>query len=182
MPGRLAPAFLLALAAPLAPALAQGQPTVTVPPAVRPVPDQLEMSKLIWSSILAVDHANRSGNYSVLRDLGSQGFQINNDAARLSQIFAGLRESRIDLSNALLVPPTYLEAPRQIQPDVFQVKGVFQLRPVSIQFDLYYQWEQGRWKLFGVDLQPLQMIPAMPGPAVQATPPQSSQRAAPRRR
>lgn len=169
MPGRLAPAFLFALALPLAPATAQSSPTVQPPLAARPVPDQLELSKLIWSTILAVDHANRSGNYSVLRDLGAQGFQINNDAARLSAIFAGLRESRIDLSNALLVPPTYTQAPRQVQADVFEVKGLFQLRPVSIQFHLFYQWEQGRWKLFGIDLQPLQMMEAMPGPA--AAPP-----------
>jgi hypothetical protein len=130
---------------------------------MRPVPDQLELSKMIWSTILAVDHANRSGNYSVLRDMSAQGFQINNDAARLAQIFTALRQQRIDLSNALLVPPTYYEPPRQVQADVFEVKGLFQLRPTAIQFDLFYQWEQGRWKLFGIDIQPLAMIEAMPG-------------------
>jgi len=175
MPGRLAPAFLFALATPFAAATAQVQPAVQPPPALRAVPDQLELSKLIWSSILAIDHANRSGNYSVLRDLGAQGFQINNDAARLSQIFSGLRESRIDLSNALLVPPTYLEAPKQVQDGVIEVKGVFQLRPTSIQFQLMYQWEQGRWKMFGVDIQPLQMMSAMPGPAQAAQPPAQPQ-------
>src|SRR4051812_17480640 len=100
MPGPRAPAFLAALAlfAGLAgvPALAQ-QPSVQPPPSAEAVPDQLELSKLIWSTILAVDHANRSGNYSVLRDLGAQGFQINNDAAKLAEIFAGLRSQRIDL-------------------------------------------------------------------------------------
>lgn len=129
------------------------------------MPDQLELSKMIWSTMLAVDHANRSGNYSVLRDMSAQGFQINNNAARLAEIFAGIRTSRIDLSNALLVPPTYTEPPRQIQADVFQVKGIFQLRPTSIYFDMYYQWEQGRWKLFGIDIQPVSMVEAMPGPA-----------------
>lgn len=183
MPGRLAPAFLFSLAAPLTGLAAQAPaaPSVQAPPALSPVPDQLEMSKLIWSTILAVDHANRSGNYSVLRDMSAQGFQINNDAARLAQIFSGLRESRIDLSNALLVPPTYFEAPRQVQADVFEVKGLFQLRPTSIQFDLYYQWEQGRWKLFGIDIQPVSMVQAMPGAPVMQAPPQPQQQA-PRRR
>ena len=157
MPGRLAPAFLLALAFAGLPASAQtgsAQP----PPSIRPVPDQLELSKLVWSTILAVDHANRSGNYSVLRDMSAQGFQINNDAARLAQIFAGLRQSRIDLSNALLVPPSYSEAPKLVQDGVFEVKGAFLLRPTSIRFDLFYQWEQGRWKLFGIDIQPMTMV------------------------
>lgn len=179
MPGPRAPAFFYPLAAGLAlalaaPAAAQAPPAVQAPPSLRPVPDQLELSKLIWSTILAVDHANRSGNYSVLRDMSAQGFQINNDAARLAQIFTGLREQRIDLANALLVPPTYYEPPRQLQADVFEVKGLFQIRPIAIQFDLFYQWEQGRWKLFGIDIQPLSMVEAMPGP--EAVPQQGNRR------
>lgn len=161
MPGRLAPAFLLSLVMAASPTGAQTG-AVQPPPAARPVPGQLELSKLIWSTILAVDHANKSGNYSVLRDMSAQGFQINNDPARLAQIFAGLRQSRIDLSDALLVPPSYTEAPRLVQEGVFEVKGAFLLRPTTIRFDLYYQWEQGRWKLFGIDIQPATMVEAMP--------------------
>lgn len=188
MPGRIAPAFLFslaAIAAPIDPAIAQLQPNATVlpPPANRPVPDALELSKLIWSHILAVDHANRSGNYSVLRDISAQGFQINNDAARLAQIFSGLRANRIDLSNALLVPPTYTSAPQLVQADVFRTTGLFQIRPTTIQFDMYFQWEQGRWKLYGIDLQPLQMVSAMPGPAASPPPqPQAQQQQRPTRR
>jgi hypothetical protein len=181
MPGRVAPAFLLALGAALFPALsavAQGQGTIQAPLSARPVPDQLELAKMIWSTLLAVDHANRSGNYSVLRDMSAQGFQINNDAARLAQIFTSLRQSRVDLSNTLVIAPTFFEAPRQIQADVFEVKGVFQLRPTAIQFDLYYQWEQGRWKLFGIDIQPVTLAQAAPGLAV----PPSQAPPAPRRR
>ena len=165
-PGVSPPAVLLAclagsLAVPLTPAAAQA-PAVQAPPSMRPVPDQLELSKLIWSTILAVDHANRSGNYSVLRDISAQGFQINNNAAQLAQVFSGIRNLQLDLGNALLVPPTYTQAPQMVREDVFRVQGVFQLRPISIGFDLYYQWEQGRWKLFGIDLQPLQMTENAP--------------------
>lgn len=79
----IAAAFLLSLALAASPADAQIG-AVQPPPAARPVPDQLELSKLIWSTILAVDHANKSGNYSVLRDMSAQGFQISNDPARLA--------------------------------------------------------------------------------------------------
>lgn len=169
MPGLAAPAFLfgalaMALTSPAAAqaqaAPAQGQ--VRPPPSIRPTPGQLELSKMIWSTMAAVDHANRAGNYSVLRDISAQGFQINNDAARLAEIFSGIRRSRIDLSNALLVPPTYTEAPQMVRDDVFRVQGLFQLRPVSIGFDLYFQWEEGQWKLFGINIQPLEMTPQMP--------------------
>lgn len=183
MPGPSAPAFrftallLAAAAIPLAPVAAQqavqrpvvqgaaqpqAQPTVQPPPSIRPTPTQLELSKLLWSTIAAVDHANLSGNYSVLRDISAQTFQINFNPARLTEIFSGLRGLNIDLSNALLVPPTYFEAPQMISNDVFRVRGVFQLRPISIGFDVYYQWEQGRWKLFGIDLQPQTMVEQQP--------------------
>jgi len=174
MPGRLAPAFFVGFAT-LAcilgtPAAAQqtqqttqgAQPSIQPPPSLRPTPGALELSKMIWSTIAAVDHANRSGNYSVLRDISAQGFQINNTPAQLGQIFTGLRNLQVDLSNALLVPPTYTVAPQLVQEDVFRVQGVFQMRPISIGFDLYYQWEQGRWKLVGIDLQPLQMTTEAP--------------------
>lgn len=169
MPGRLVPAFFIAIVATGAasPALAQqAQPqastSVQPPASMRPTPSALELSKLIWSTVAAVDHANSSGNYSVLRDISAQGFQINNNAAQLAQVFAGLRNLEIDLSNALLVPPTYSTAPTMVREDVFRVQGAFQLRPISIAFDLYFQWEQGRWKLFGIDLQPLEMTSTAP--------------------
>ena len=124
----------------------------------------MSRSAKIWSTIAAVDHANQSGNYSFLRDISAQNFQINFNPARLTEIFSGLRGLNIDLSTALLVPPTYYEAPQMISNDVFRVRGVFQLSPISIGFDVYYQWEQGRWKLFGIDLQPQQMTEAQTGP------------------
>lgn len=162
LPGLLASAILCLAASPVlgqATPQAQGsQPSVQVPPSARPTPGQLELSKMIWSTLAAVDHANRSGNYSVLRDISASGFQINNNAAQLAQVFSGIREQNIDLSNTLLIPPTYSVAPQFIREDIFRVQGVFQIRPVSIGFDLYYQWEQGRWKLFGIDLQPLEMV------------------------
>ncbi len=174
MPGPSAPAFrfmalaCVAAALPLAPAAAQvappaapqAAPTVQPPPSTRPVPSQLELSKLLWSTVAAVDHANQSGNYSVLRDISAQGFQINFNPARLTEVFAGIRNLNIDLSNALLVPPTYYEAPQLVSADVFRVRGVFQMRPISIGFDMYFQWEQGRWKLYGIDLQPQAMAEA----------------------
>jgi len=146
-----------------APAWAQpAQPlAVQPPPSVAPVPGALELSKMIWSTMAAVDQANRSGNYTVLRDISAQGFQINNDPSKLAQVFAGIRNARIDIGDALLVAPTYLEAPKQVRADMFEVKGAFQLRPVAIYFDLYFQWEQGQWKLFVIDLRPLAMADAI---------------------
>lgn len=127
----------------------------------------------------AVDHANLAGNYSVLRDLAAPGFQINNDAARLTQIFAGLRDSRIDLSTTLLLTPNYAGPPRLVAPDVMRLQGLFGLRPTAIAFDLYYQWVGGRWRLFGVSIVPASLSNTQPGaapaPQPQRPPPPPAQ-------
>ena len=156
-PGLSAPAVFLSAVA-LAggvPALAQA-PQSAQPPRIssQPVPSELELAKLVWSTMAMVDHANRSGNYSVLRDTSATGFQQQNDPARLAEIFAPIRALRVDLANALVVEPRYTAGPTLLQADVFQIKGYFPLRPTAIFFDLYYQWEQGRWKLFGISVQP----------------------------
>lgn len=173
--GRYAPArIILAGLALIQPITAMSQvPTVAAPTPLSnvPVPGDLELAKLVWSTMAAVDHANQAGNYSVLRDLSAPGFQINNDSARLSEIFASLRASRIDLSNTLLLAPTYSSAPRIVQSGVMRVSGLFGLRPTAISFDLLYQWISGRWKLFGVSISPLQISTQQPGPAGQTLPP-----------
>jgi hypothetical protein len=172
-PGRNAPArFLLAVLALIGfasvPATAQQAPRP--PQSNVPVPGELELAKMIWSTMAAVDHGNQAGNYSVLRDLSAPGFQINNDASRLSEIFASLRASRIDLSNTLLLAPTYLSAPQMVQPDVLRVQGYFGLRPTAINFEFFYQWVQGRWRLFGVSIAPASIATQQPGPPPVAQP------------
>ena len=173
-PGLRAPAVFFAaptlawaaLCVSAVPALAQveqGRPAVSS----LPVPSELELAKLVWSTMAMVDHANRSGNYSVLRDTSANGFQIQNDPSRLAEIFAPVRALRIDLSNALIVAPVYTGGPTLLQADVFRVQGYFPLRPSPIFFDFYFQWEQGRWKLFGISIQPATMT--------QPTPPQAQQ-------
>lgn len=179
VPGLRAPAvFFAAAVLTTLPVTVFGQAGQASRPAVSslPVPSELELAKLVWSTMAMVDHANRSGNYSVLRDTSASGFQIQNDPARLGEIFAPIRALRVDLSNALIVAPTYTGGPTLLQPDVFRVQGYFPLRPTPIFFDFYFQWEQSRWKLYGISVQPGSITPpAPPAPQPTATP-------APRRR
>lgn len=144
------------------------QPGNTIPPSTQPIPSDMELSKLVWTTMAAIDQANISGNYSVLRDLAAPGFQANNDAAQLAEIFAPVRATRIDLSNALLLAPTYTVPALMTQPGVMRVQGYFGLRPTAIGFDLSFQWVRGRWRLFGVSIRPSSIAaiqpPASPAP------------------
>ena len=100
----------------------------------------------------AVDHANRTGNYTVLRMLGSPAFQTNNSPQTLAGVFAAIRQQRVDLSNALLVEPV-LDFPPRIENGLLRVRGAFRMRPVAVQFDLLYAWN-GSWQLHGIALLP----------------------------
>jgi len=113
------------------------------------------VNKLIWSAMAAVDQADQTGNYSVLRDLGAPGFQANNSAATLAQVFAGLRNQRVDLGYTLTVVPTLQFPPAIQQGGLLRIRGVFPLRPSAIGFDLLYQNVSGQWRIYGISVVPL---------------------------
>jgi hypothetical protein len=103
----------------------------------------------------AVDHANKTGNYSVLHALGSTSFQSANPVASLANIFASIRQQRVDLADTLLLEPFYEFAPRE-ERGLLRVRGAFRMRPRAVQFDLLYEWNGG-WKLFGIALVPVNL-------------------------
>ena len=59
---------------------------------------------LIRETLLALDQASKTGNYTILRDLGSPDFQANS-AARLAEIFAQQRHDNVDLSGVAVIDP-----------------------------------------------------------------------------
>jgi len=68
---------------------------------------------LIKSTLTAVNHGNITGNYTVLRELGSPEFKGNYTAADLATSFAPLRSQKVDLSPVLLVTPHLTKPPNE---------------------------------------------------------------------
>jgi hypothetical protein len=167
-PARLFLACCLAVAA--SPLSAQAQTQAQAPaqaPAVNQVgvPDPIVVNRLIWSAMAAVDHANQTGNYSVLRELGAPSFQANNSAASLGGIFKVLRDQKLDVGHTLVVAPT-LQFPPALGPNgLLRIRGSFPLRPAPIGFDLLYQNIAGQWRIFGIAVAPI--VP--PGPQSGST-------------
>jgi hypothetical protein len=118
-----------------------------------PVPDEASLLRLVWSTMAAVDHANKTANYSVLRELGSAGFKASNSPAALASAFAPIRARRVDLADILLVAPTWEFTPALVGPRILRLRGSFRVRPTAILFDLLYEWDQG-WRLEAVAVLP----------------------------
>ena len=146
--GRCAAALLLLLASGLG-AAARAQ-TVSV------APDERSRLVLVRTTLIALDHATRSGNYGVLRELGSPSFRAANSEARLATIFAGLREQRVDLQAVAVLEPRYTHEPFVDENNLLRLTGRFEMRPRPVAFDLAFQLAGGRWRVFGIAVDPVE--------------------------
>ena len=149
----LAPALLPLplLAGTTLPAFGQAQPAPR-PQARTPlaVPDNKKLAVMIHSALMALNNANLTGNYTVLRDLGAPGFQAANPPARLADIFGHLRSQKLDLSPIVLFTPKLVRYPAINDRGLLSLNGFFDTRPQRVQFDLLYQPVDGEWRLFGI--------------------------------
>ena len=109
---------------------------------------------MVWSTLIAVDHANRTGNYSVLRELGAPGFQQNNDAAKLAQIFAQGRAADLGIGRSVLYVPEYTEPPTILENGLYRIRGVIPMRPEGLLFALLFQHVRGDWRVMGISVAP----------------------------
>jgi len=120
---------------------------------------------LVRTAILALDQANKTGNYTVLRDLGSPAFQ-KNTAARLAEIFAGHRKDGLDFGGLAVLDPQLTLMP-QIEPNgMLHMAGFFPSVPSQVNFELLFAPVERQWKLFGISVNLTKG-----GPAAPETPP-----------
>ncbi|WP_292859530.1 hypothetical protein [Mesorhizobium sp.] len=127
---------------------------------------------LTRSTLLALDHANKTGNYTVLRDLGSPSFQANS-AARLGDIFASQRNQDLDFSAVAVLEPQLTLLP-QIEPSgMLHMAGFFPSAPLQINFELLFEPVDRKWKIFGVSVKLKPSSPEAPETPVadQSKPP-----------
>jgi hypothetical protein len=123
------------------------------------VPDGNKQRILIRMMLVALNHANLTGNYSVLRDLGSPGFREANNPARLAEIFANMRLRNLDLGPIVVVEPLLTRKPSIDENGMLRLTGLFPTRPEQVNFDLAFQFVAGQWRLFGIAVNTTQAPP-----------------------
>ncbi len=134
------------------------------------MPDAEKIVLLLRTTLLTLNDALQTGNFTVLRDKGAPGFRNANTPAQLSQAFSDLASRRIDLAPVSVLSPQLSEPPAlDRQKGMLHLKGYFPGQPVQINFEVLYQAVDGRWQLFGLSVQP--SSPAAQGskPDVPAT-------------
>jgi hypothetical protein len=147
---------------PLLPNLARTKPAIALAKPVLP----LQHLYLIRSTLSALNDANRSGNYSVLRDLAAPSFQARYSPADLALIFADARTQPLDLAAAATTEPRLTEAIRA-DPQTLRLAGSLPVHPSPIAFTLHFEAVGGHWRVAAIGLGRGEAQPARAVIAVQ---------------
>ncbi len=133
-------------------------------PPLRPqIPDTTRLGILVQSYMVALSQANFTGNFSVLRDMGSPDFQQRNSPAQLAEIFSSLRKGNIDLTPIIVYSPTLSREPEYDANGLLHLNGYYKTEPQRVQFDLVLQPIGGMWRLYGIS------VGTVPAPTAQGT-------------
>ncbi len=123
-------------------------------PATRPAPPEIAPQALflIRSTLATLNDANRTGNYSVLRDLASPSFQEANSPADIAAAFAQLRRRQVDLSMAAIVTPKLTSTTSAQQGKPWQLSGYVPMETQRIVFDMRFDPVGGHWRLAALSI------------------------------
>jgi hypothetical protein len=117
------------------------------------IPDAEKIVLLVRNTLITLNDAIQTGNFTVLRDRGAPGFREANSAGRLGQIFSDLTSRGVDLSVVSVVTPQLTQSPILDQEKgTLNIKGYFPAPLVHINFEVLYQSVGGRWRLFGLSV------------------------------
>ena len=107
---------------------------------------------LIRRTLLTLNDANLSGNYSILRQLAAPSFQQAHSTAKLSQAFADLRNRKIDMAALVNFTPELVRKPKLDKNGRLRLTGFVPTRPHQINFDLLFEKQRKRWRLFAISV------------------------------
>jgi hypothetical protein len=155
------------------------RPQTTPPPNTQPIPSTEQLIVLVRNILLAVNDANLTGNYTVLRDLSAPDAQALNSPERLEESFRAIRQQGIDLSIVAVATPRFVQLPTITPQGYLRLNGEFNSAP-RVTFDLFLQNVAGRWRPYAIGVG-IVAVPLAPPPAVEATAPPKANAVAPRK-
>ncbi len=144
-------------------------PHAPQPAPAQPAPAPEQIMYLIRSTLISLNDANRSGNYTVLRDLAAPSFQARYTAADLAIIFTDLRRRNFDLFAVAVLTPQLTAVPT-VEPNLLHLTGSFPTRPLLINFDLVFEAVGGKWLLSGIAVTTPEAPAITAGPAPPPAP------------
>lgn len=140
-----------------------------VPAHAAKVPPPAVLLALLRGTLSALNQANTTGNYSVLRDLGAPAFREANSSAALADRFRMWRERKLDFAAVLLLDAQLAHAPT-IGPDgALRLSGYFPTAPLRVGFDIVFQPVAGNWRFASIEADVSEPDPEVTGSIAAAS-------------
>lgn len=123
------------------------------------MPDAGKIVLLLRNTLITLNDAIQTGNFTVLRDRAAPSFRDINSASRLGQAFADLASRNVDLSWVAVISPQLTAQPSlDEKAGMLRLKGYFPMPGLQVHFDALYQVIGGRWRLFGLSVDPISVV------------------------
>ena len=141
---RAPPANARAAVPPALPLSARSQqPRAKLPVHAQP---SMQHLYLICTTLLLLDNANRTGNYTVLRDTSGLTFQQKHSAADLAIAFQKIRGT-VDLAHAAIETPQLTRPPLVTPEKQLHLIGILPGTSKPIAFEMVFEPIGGHWRL-----------------------------------
>ncbi|MPZ40945.1 MAG: hypothetical protein GEU95_23435 [Rhizobiales bacterium] len=123
-------------------------------PAARPsLPDTDNMLILIRTSLLTLNDAILTGNFTVLRDRVAPSVRDQNPAHQLYRVFARLIEQKVDLRATAVLTPEMAAVPAIDGDGRLNLTGVFRAPDgTGVNFHLVFESVHRQWLLYGASV------------------------------
>ncbi len=148
VPAALLLAALTAFATPLRSDEGAHPTQAHAPEPAIPTPEILLM--LVRTTLVALNQANFTGNYTVLHGLGSPALQARHNPAALSDAFSALRSQNVDMSPVLVLTPQLTDGPAFNSQGALTFSGYYPTVPLRIEFSMAFVPVDGRWRIEGL--------------------------------
>src|SRR5215475_8772499 len=132
--------------------------------AALPLPSTEQLIVLVRNVLLAVNDANLTGNYTVLRDLSAPDSQALNTPERLEESFRPIRQQGTDFTIVAVAAPRFTQLPTFTPQGYLRVNGEFDSVP-RITFDIFLQHVADRWRPYAIGVGVLPVPVDAPPPA-----------------
>ena len=117
-----------------------------------PLPTERLAVSLIYQTIITINNASQSRNYSVLRALSAPEFQTKYSLKELHDTLDGLQANKIDLKEMTLFDPVIEKKQILRSEKIFRLKGYMPTAPIRMRFEFQYQYVKRKWRLFAMSL------------------------------
>ena len=114
------------------------------------VPSDRALEALIKSSLLTLNDANVTGNYSVLHAKLSKPFREQFSPEKLKETFKEFSQGNADFDIIAVMKPAYVPPPMVDSDGKLVVKGGFPTEPSRLLFELEFIPSDGEWKLIRI--------------------------------